>query len=245
MARRVLTKEGEKYFGVPIGQLITPDKEDDAKALHGGRPAPPNSVSGSNQKRAGISEKPEDTNVSGKTSNPEKSKAAASSQSEATQVGDRWKQKGFIKPTISGDIQVFAGKSIFSAPEGSGIFKSPKHPGRVYVITPDGETHVLTSKGELNLTPAERQSLTSQVKATFEEVVELNDPKESEESPSWIRLVSLMRQMEQAKEVGDESRVKSLLEEFNDIAKNYGPEDDAKEVQSRVAKATGTGKKRD
>jgi hypothetical protein len=223
LARRVKSQAGAKYFGVPVGSLITPDMEDDAKASHAGRAAPPNAVTGSNQKRAGTSE--------------DKTKMSTSTEGKSTGSGG-WAAKGFKTPTISGPIPVLVGKEKFSAPEGSSIFKSPKHSGRVYVVTPNGETHVITANGELNLTPAERQSLTSEVRQKFEEVVQ--GEEQEEVAVTWIRLKSIFDMLEQAEEAGDTSQVKKLLKEFREAANAYDERQDSRELRTRIKNTKGS-----
>lgn len=225
LTRRVKNQSGVEYFGQPIGSIITPDNEDDAKAKHGRR-APAGSYTGSNQKRAGTKD--------GSSTGTEPQNADSASTNEVISFSS----KGFKKPTISGPVPVLAGKAKFGAPEGSSVYKSPKHQGRVYVVTPDGMTHVITSNGELNLTPAESQALTAQVTSRFNEVVE-GEQEEDTKEVTWVRLQSLMRQIEQAQDVGDTSQVEKLMQQFKEAANSYDPDSDPRELRTKIKKATG------
>lgn len=222
MARRVASEAGARYYGIPIGHVISPDREDEAEARTG-RSAPPGAATGSDKKRAGQGQE---------EAGPSKRKAAKGKEGEA-------RTNELVTPTISGPVPVFAGRGKFSAPEGSGVYKSPKHPGRTYVVTPDGNAHVFTSKGELRLEPAQRTALATQIKSTFEEVIEL-DPEEAEQKPvTFVRLISLVRRIVQAEEVGDESEVERLILQFRDESNRYDPEADPRAVRTRVKKAVG------
>lgn len=225
MARRVASEAGARYYGIPIGHIISPDREDEAEARNG-RPAPPGSATGSDKKRAGQSQSDDlQTSTTATVAKDKKDTIARTNE--------------LVTPTISGPVPVFAGKGKFSAPKGSGVYKSPKHPGRTYVVTPEGNAHVFTSKGELRLDPAQRSALASQIKRTFDEVVEL-DPEEGEQKPvTFVRLISLVRQIMQAEEVGDESEVDRLILQFRDESNRYDPESDPREVRTRVKKAVG------
>lgn len=229
MARRVQTEAGAKYYGVPIGHLITPDQEDDAVARHGGRGAPNGSLIGSNQKRAG-QETGQKAAQNGVRSNPN---AGNTTKAPADKSGQRQLQA----PTLSGPVEVFAGKKKFNVPEGSEVFQSPQKPGRVYVVTPDGAGHVLTSSGQLALTPEQSQSLGPQIKSTLSKVKAKTE--EDSEEITWTRLVSLARQMIQAEESGDTSAAKKLLQQFREAANQYTPGKDSREVRTRVEEAMG------
>lgn len=223
MARRVASAAGAKYYGIPIGHVISPDREDEAAARNG-RSAPPGAATGSDKKRAGQDQE----SPAGKAS-----AGAAPSKAEPARTNQ------LVTSTLKGPVPVFAGKGKFSAPEGSGVFKSPKHPGRTYVITPDGNAHVFTSQGELSLEPAQRAALASQIKSTFDEVVEL-DAEEDEQKPvTFVRLMSLVRQITQAEEVGDKSEVERLILQFRDESNRYDPEADPRAVRTRIKKAVG------
>lgn len=232
MARRVRTQAGAAYYGVPIGHLITPDQEDDATARHAGRPAPPGALTGSNQKRAG--QATVDKQKAGKKLEP----APSPSDGKRGKEEEKTATYGIQKPTISGPVPVLVGKEKFSAPEGSVVYKSPANPGRVYVVTPEGAAHVLTSHGEVSLTPEQQKALAAQVRDKFTPVTKETDEEDPEEV-TWIRLVSMVRQIEQALRVGDESEAKRLILAFREAANGYNPEADPREVRTRVKKAAG------
>lgn len=233
MARRVASERGARYYGVPIGHLITPDKEDEAQARHGGRPAPHGSVTGTNQKREGQSQV---TNGS-KSKAPTKAKKASGGVGEAEETG--LAAKGFKQPTLTGPVTVLVGKKKFSAPEGSVVYKSPAHSGRSYVVTPDGQAHVLTSHGELNLSPEEGKLIAKQVEVNFERQGTASGGPEEEEDVTWIRLISIVRQIAQADRIGDTSEAKRLLLQFREAANSYDPDQDPRETRTRVKRAAG------
>lgn len=233
MARRVKTEAGAKYYGVPIGQLITPDQEDDAVARHGGRNAPHGALIGSNQKRAG-QETGQKAVQSGGRTNPKTSNAPQPKAAAGTEG-----QRQFQAPTLSGPVEAYAGKKKFNLPEGSEVFQSPNKPGRVYVVTPDGNGHVLTSTGQLALTPEQSASLGPQIKSSLTKVSKKEG--EDDEEVTWVRLMSIVRQMAQAEKSGDTSEAKRLLLEFRGMANQYSPDKDSREVKTRVEKATGVG----
>ena len=242
MARRVLTERGARYFGVPIGTLITPDAEDDAKALHEGRPAPPGSVSGSNQKRAGTKED-DSAALNLKSSEPEDSntKVGPAKRKESVQEGF---QPKMVKPTLTGTQKVSVGKTSYNIPEGSSAFKSPGHTGRVYIVTPEGNAHVYTSGGEMELTPEQRRTLAAEVSSTLQAVNEVKEEK-AEDDVTWVRLVSIARQIAQAEAAGDTSQVKKLEQIFKEGLHNYAPEKDPRTVRSEIQSRSGKKKKED
>ncbi len=234
MARRVASERGAKYYGLPIGHLITPDKEDEAQARHNGRPAPHGAVTGTNQKRQGQSQVGNAPNAKA-PAKPKTDVSTGEQETEETGLA----AKGFKQPSIKGPVTVLVGKKKFSAPEGSSVYKSPTHSGRVYVVTPEGQAHVLTSHGELNLSPEEGKLLARQVEVNFERQ---NAPQASEgetEDVTWIRLISIIRQIAQADRIGDTSEAKRLLLQFREAANSYDPEMDPRETRTRVKKAAG------
>jgi hypothetical protein len=143
----------------------------------------------------------------------------------------------FRASNLSGPVEAFAGKKKFNLPEGSQVFKSPQKSGRVYVVTPDGLGHVLTSSGQLALTPEQSKALGPQIKDTLTPVKP--EEGEQEEEVTWVRLISIVRQIIQAEESGDTSQAKKLLLQFRGMANQYSPTEDSRKVKTRVEKATG------
>lgn len=241
LARRVLTEAGARYFGLPIGSLISPDKEDDAKARHGGRAAPPGAATGSNQRRAGSEKKDEDPAAKIKINDEPPTGASSGGRRSVGKTPDGetplsgWADKKFIKSTLTGTQKVEAGKASYQVPEGSDVYQSPKHRGRIYVITPDGETHVFTSAGELDITPQERQALTAEVRNSFSKK---DASEEDTQDVTWVRLVSIARQIAQAEAVGDDSLVEKLEEEFRTALASYAPEEDPRAVRSEITRGS-------
>lgn len=234
MARRVASERGARYYGIPIGHLITPDKEDEAQARHGGRPAPHGSATGTNQKRAGQSQ------VSSKSKTPSSAGGRENSDSNEQSGATGLAAKGFKQPELTGPVPVLVGKKKFSAPEGSVVYKSPTHSGRAYVVTPEGQAHVLTSHGELNLSPEEGKLIAKQVEANFQSQRPSTDSEGEEvEDVTWIRLISIVRQIAQADKIGDTSEAKRLLLQFRTAANSYDPDSDSREVRTRVKRAAG------
>jgi len=235
MARRVLTEAGAKYFGKPIGSFISPDEEDDAKAQHGGRAAPPRAVTGSNQKRAGTSDD-NSLNSDKPTTSSEPEKAPTSKTTEKkvdTPTTETSVEVEMVSSTITGPRSVTVGRSSIKVPEGSEVFKSPTHSGRMYIVTPEGDAHVFTSKGELNLTPEQRKALATQISETLQ--AEEAEVEEDEQKVTWIRLLSIARLLAQAEKTGDTSQVKKLEKQFREGLSSYRPEADPRTVRKEIA----------
>lgn len=133
--RRVQTAEGAKFYGLPIGSIITADVEraKKAEAKAQGKTAPKGGV-GPNVGTLGTSSQP------------------APSPSDSPDV---------VSPTISGPNTFDVGQSQFSAPTGSRVFRSKKDDGVVYVLTPDNAVHVFNESGEVPV-PEYMESLLSE-----------------------------------------------------------------------------------
>lgn len=159
--RKVRTPEGARFYGQPIGTIITAEmiraKKREAKAQ------------GITPPKGGLSKKPKAVTVAtGKASpasnfnsspaGPPKPGASKKSLGDAA-FGKATPTPGIAadpkfqvkSPTIKGPNSFRVGDSSFTAPAGSKLIRPKNQPSVAYVYTPDGQVHAFTAAGEIDL----------------------------------------------------------------------------------------------
>lgn len=133
--RRVQSPEGAKFYGLPIGSVITADviKAKRAEAKSKGQSAPKGALSGG----ASVADMAGDANVSAPKSSALKDVASTGVQ---------------YKPaSISGPNGFTLGEVTYSAPAGSKLIKPKGDSPFAYVLTPNNEVHAFTKDGEAEI----------------------------------------------------------------------------------------------
>jgi hypothetical protein len=167
--RRVATPEGAKFYGQPIGTIITPDLLAKIHAEKGSAP-----------KGATAPVKQGSAPHAGSTSSPSTSGAPSKVPGKAGNpvAGNKYTQSGYqapgidstppdwitnpppappvpqmalgIKPSsIDGPNKFSVGGSKYTAPSGSRLISPKSGSGVSIVLTPDGDIHFFTEKGEV------------------------------------------------------------------------------------------------
>lgn len=143
--RRVQTAEGARFYGQPIGTLITPDMIKKARSAA--------KAKGITPPKGGLTPK------SGKKVSVGAGKASpagnfnADPSSPAPQPGAAVSPGNFqVKaPTIKGPQGFKVGATQYSAPSGSKLIRPKNQAEFAYVVTPDGSVHAFTAAGELDV----------------------------------------------------------------------------------------------
>ena len=152
--RRVATPEGARFYGLPVGAIITPDvikaKRLEAKAQ--GKPTP----------KGGLSAKSSPSAFTGNssTSSPSGSSTSTAGKASASKTAPSkpLASSTHVSPTISGPKKFSVINASYSAPEGSRVFRSTKVDDVAYILTPDGKVHAFNEHGEVPV-PEELQPL--------------------------------------------------------------------------------------
>jgi hypothetical protein len=129
LARVVQTAEGSRYYGLPIGAIISTDKKnkvDAEKAARGIKP--PTGALAETDRPPGA--------PIGKVKTPAKKKPL------------KLKVK---KTELKGNKHFSVGKSKYTAPNGSRVVRPRNQPDLAYIVTPEGEVHVFNAAGEVEI----------------------------------------------------------------------------------------------
>jgi len=141
--RRVQTAEGARFYGQPIGTLITPDMIKKARSAA--------KAKGITPPKGGLSPKkaPQVSVGAGKASPAGNFNADPSA---GAPVGADTSGKFQVKPSsIKGPQGFKVGATQYSAPSGSKLIRPKNQEEFAYVVTPDGSVHAFTAAGELDV----------------------------------------------------------------------------------------------
>ena len=142
--RRVQTPEGAKFYGQPIGTIITPDLIKAKKLEH--------ALKGIKPPKGGLSPKVKTGSKKGKSANVPNVPDASHSGEGSLPAHAASQGKLPAKPsTISGPNAFKVGVADYSAPEGSKLIRPKNTPDMAYILTPDGEIHAFTADGEVDV----------------------------------------------------------------------------------------------
>lgn len=148
--RHVKTPEGAKFYGLPIGSIIT---RAEIEAKHAEAAAkgitPPKGGLSSGDASATIADAKAQGLETADSVEHAASKAVSDPAYEAAVAAEPDFHLKLLKPTISGPEKFSVGDGNFSAPLGSKLYKLQATDALAFVVTPDGKIHSFVSAGEV------------------------------------------------------------------------------------------------
>jgi predicted ABC-type ATPase len=243
MARRVASASGVKYYGLPLGSLITPDIIAKAREANGGKPAPrgaSRSASATRKvptppkgmpPRPGGPAKPKEVDAPGA---PEPT--AADSKKSPAEKPARVPAKA-ADTKLSGPRKLYIGDKEYGVPEDSRVLAPRLGNKPVAYVIADGDVHVLTEQGEVELDAETKRSLQSRLLTDTKYIAEI--PAASEDALSSATPDDERRREALNGEAAKKSKPASKTEEPADEPRTNLETNDAGRIQRNVT-STGT-----